>query len=704
MSPSHTTPKELEEANQALRLGEEAMAAELEAAQRLQSLSTHLIAAGDDHGLYQQMLVAALAILNADFASIQILHAERGPEGELRLLSQRGINGPAAAIWEWVRSASTSSCGLALRTRQRAVTSDIEHCDFLAGTADLETFRQTGIRAMQTTPLLSRSGALLGVFSTHWRKPHTLSASEVRSLDILARMTADLIERSQVEERLRDSEQRLQLLIENVREYALVQTDLGGCVTSWNSGAARLFGYPSAEMLGQSVSRLLTPEDRAAGVLEREISVVGDKGRNEDARWLVRCDGSRFWTRWVTESVRDKAGHLQGFASVLRDETERQRASEVVLQRQKLESVGLLAGGIAHDFNNLLTGIMGNASLIMEEMPGPSKRIKEIVRSAERAAQLTKQLLTYSGKGRGIVQDVDVSEAVSNLAGLVEFSIPKSVQLAVTVQKRLPLVQMDPSQLQQILMNLVINAGEAIGEGMPGKVAVSTSVTDIDKSFVDMLGQEVVAGRYVAIEVQDTGKGIDNQSKAKIFDPFYTTKRVGRGLGLAAVAGIVRFQRGAITLDSVPGSGSTFRILLPAMSNAEQKPEDQRADNSRGTILVVDDDGAVREFIGAVLRQEEYRVVLASHGREALTICDRENGDIHAVILDVVMPVMGAKEFLPVFGVLHPEAKVLLTSGYDEAEASQLCAAYPVTAFIQKPYTAQQLASAIRNLLGTMRL
>jgi two-component system CheB/CheR fusion protein len=702
---SHTAPKELEEASQVLRRGEQAMAAELETAQRLQSLSMHLIAAGDSQALCQQILDAALAILKADLASIQILHPKRGPEEEPRLLAYRGCNGPAAALWERDRPSSTSSCGLVLRTRQRAAIPDIEHCDFLVGTVDLETFRRTGIRAMQTTPLLSRSGAVLGVFSTHWREPHTLSASELRSLDILARMTADLIERSQAEERLRDSEQRLQLLIENVREYALVETDLSGHVTSWNSGAARLFGYPSVEMLGQSFSRLLTPEDRTAGVLEREINVVGDKGRNEDARWLVRSDGSRFWARWVTESVRDEAGHLQRLASILRDDTERQRGSEVVLQRQKLESVGLLAGGVAHDFNNLLTGIMGNASLIVEEMPpGSAKRVREIIRGAERAAQLTKQLLAYSGKGPTIIQDVDISEAVSNLGGLVEFSIPKSVQLALAVQKRLPLVRMDPGQLQQILMNLVINAGEAIGEGAPGKITVTTGVADVDKSFVDALGQEIVAGRYVVIEVQDTGSGIDDQSRAKIFDPFYTTKRLGRGLGLAAVAGIIRVQRGALTLESMPGGGSTFRIFLPVISDAVQEPEDQPVGNSRGTILIVDDEGAVREFVGTVLRQQGYRVVLASDGREALTTCDREGGDIHAVLLDVVMPVMGAKEFLPVFGVRHPEAKVLLTSGYDEAGARQLCAAYPMAAFIQKPYTAQQIASAVGKLLGTTHL
>lgn len=502
------------------------------------------------------------------------------------------------------------------------------------------------------------------------------------------------------EERLWHSEELLRLLVENVREYALVQTDLGGYVTSWNGGAARLFGYPRLEMLGQSFSRLLTPEDRAAGVLQRQFKVVGENGRSEDARWLIRSDDSRFWARCVTESFCSEAGHLQGFAMILRDETERRRASEVVLQRQRLESVGLLAGGIAHDFNNLLTAIMGNASLIVEEMPpGPAKRIKDLIRCAERAAQLTKQLLEYSSKGRTIIQDVDVSEAISNLGGLVEFSIPKSVQLAFTVQKRLPLVRMDPGQLQQILMNLVINAGEAIGEGTPGKITVTASVTDVDNSFVDALGQQIVAGRYLEVEVRDTGCGIDEQSRAEIFDPFYTTKFLGRGLGLAAVAGILRVQRGAITLDSVPGSGSTFRILLPVISSAVQEPEDQPAGSSRGTILVIDDERSVRTFIGAALRQHGYRVALASDGREGLAICDREGGDIHAVVLDVVMPVMGAKEFLPVFGARYPEAKVLLTSGYDEAGARQLCVAYPDAAFIQKPYTAQQIACAIRKLL-----
>jgi PAS domain S-box-containing protein len=692
--------KELDDANQALHVSENEIAGELEAARRLQEASTHLLGAGDGKALYAQILDAAVAALHADFASIQILHPERGPKGELRLIAHRGFSDSAARSWEWVSPSSTTSCGKTLQTGRREAIADVESCGWIAGSKNLETFRETGIRAMQTTPLLSRAGALLGVLSTHWREPHYLSPSELRSLDVLARMVADLIERSRAEERVRESEEQLRLFVENVNEYALVQTDLEGRVTSWNPGATRLFGYGSPEMVGQSFSQLLTAEDQASGVLEQEISAVGDGARNEEARWLVRRDGTRFWARWVTEPVRDKADRLLGFAKILRDETERQRASEVVLQRQKLESVGLLAGGIAHDFNNLLTGIIGNASLILEDMPGDSaKPIRDIISSGERAAELTRQLLAYSGKGQAITRKVDVSEAVNEIVGLVEFSIPKSVQLAISVQKRLPPVLIDPSQLEQVLMNLVINAGEAIGEGDAGKITVATSVADIAASFADELGQEVPPGRYVAIEVQDTGCGIDEESRGKIFDPFYTTKFVGRGLGLAAVAGIIRVQRGAVTLESDPGRGSTFRILLPVFGDAAQEPEGPAALPSRGAILVVDDEPSVREFIATVLRREGYRVLPASDGLEALAMCDRETGALDATVLDVVMPGMGAKEFLPAFRARYPAARILLTSGYSEVEARRLCAAYRGAGFIQKPYTALQLAVAIQKLL-----
>jgi signal transduction histidine kinase/CheY-like chemotaxis protein len=415
-----------------------------------------------------------------------------------------------------------------------------------------------------------------------------------------------------------------------------------------------------------------------------------------------RVDTSQEWHFSFSGTPVFEAGGRQILAVIImRDITDRKRAEERVRQSQKLESVGLLAGGIAHDFNNLLTGILGNASMALEEVngDGPAERIREVMGSAERAANLTRQLLAYSGKGQFVVRDINVSEAVNEIAGLVEFSIPKSVQVSVTVERRLPRVRMDPSQLQQILMNLVINAGEAIGEGNPGKITVGTSLADVERRFVDAAGQEVAPGRYLRVEVSDTGSGIEEEKRSKIFDPFFTTKFTGRGLGLAAVSGIVRSVKGGITVESEPGRGTTFRVYLPAADGAAESGSTKPGVEGGATILVVDDEAAVRNFIGAVLRKKGYRVLMAADGREALAVFEREGDSVAAVVLDVIMPVMGGNDAMTKLKAVRPELKVLLTSGYSESEARRLCATYPGAAFIQKPYTAQQVMQAVEGLL-----
>ncbi len=433
-------------------------------------------------------------------------------------------------------------------------------------------------------------------------------------------------------------------------------------------------------------------ERPVARVLRGEsLGEVEMKGRRVDT-------GQEWHFSFSGEPVFEPDGRQALAVIIMRDITDRKRAEERARQSQKLESVGLLAGGIAHDFNNLLTGILGNASMALEDVEGAAAgRIREAIGSAERAANLTRQLLAYSGKGQFIVRDINVSEAVNEIAGLVEFSIPKSAQLSVNVQRRLPLVRMDPSQLQQVLMNLVINAGEAIGEGNAGKITVATSMTDVEQRFVDAAGEEVAPGRYVCVEVSDTGSGIDDGQRSRIFDPFFTTKFTGRGMGVAAVAGIVRSQKGGITVESKPGNGARFVVYLPASDGWVESAEGA---GGRSTILVVDDEAAVRSFIGAALRREGYRVVSAADGREALAVMQREGEAIKAVVLDVIMPVMGGNDALPKMLEMRPDLKVLLTSGYSESEARRLCATYPGAAFIQKPYTAKTVVEALEGVVG----
>ncbi len=536
---------------------------ESEVSSRLQEVSTRILVAGDARSLYDLIVETASSTLNADFATLHMLHPERGDEGELRLLASCGFCGAVVERFKWICASSSVFRSVASDTPRRTVIPDVEECGPLAGTGELEALRDAGIRSLQGTPLLSRSGSVVGALSTYWPVKHELSEAEGRNIDLLARMAADVIETLQAEDRVRDSEQRLRLFVENVRQYALIQADPAGRIASWNPGAERLFGYRSTEMLGQPLSALLTPEDRVSGVLERELATVRTAGRYEDERWLVRRDGTRFWCRCITEPEFDGVGHLRGFAKVISDETQRRQDAEVLLQRQKLESIGVLAGGIAHDFNNLLTGIIGHASLMLDEYPPVAdRRLKQVIQAAERAAALTRQLLAYSGRGGSVPLELNVATAIREIAGLVRPAVSDTILVCIQIEEPLPSVRMDPGQFQQLIVNLMMNAAEAIGEG-PGEVAIDAHLVEVEKVFVCVLGREVAPGRYLAIEVRDTGSGVDEEVHSRIFDPFFTTKFAGRGLGLAAVAGIVRAQNGAVTFESDPGKGSTFRILLP---------------------------------------------------------------------------------------------------------------------------------------------
>jgi PAS domain S-box-containing protein len=513
---------------------------------------------------------------------------------------------------------------------------------------------------------------------------------------------SDITERKQAEEALREGERRWRELADSMPQ--LVWTaDETGAVTYVSRRWSEQIGLPTEQCLGDAWIQVLHPEDvnRTLSYWRRCV----ETGEHYQIEFRIRVSSLEYrWFLVRAVPIRDGQGRITHWLGTATDIDDLKRAEDRLRQAQKLESVGLLAGGIAHDFNNLLTSIMGNASLVLKDVSDRSaEQVKAIIGNADRAAHLTRQLLAYSGKGQFILRDLDVSQVVSEMGELLQLSIPKSVDLAMHVRSRLPLVRMDPGQLQQILINLVVNAGEAIGEGNPGKIAVATSMTDIEKPFVDPIGEEVAAGRYVSIEVSDTGAGIEERERSRIFDPFFTTKFQGRGLGLAAVAGILRSQKGGIKVESAPGRGSSFQVLLPPAARHPEGTEKRPGGEGRTTVLVVDDEPSVRDFISAVLRQQGYRVLTASDGQDALAVCGRESGEIDGAVLDVVMPRMGADDFLPTIKRRLPKMKVLLTSGYGESEARRLCTAYADAAFIQKPYTAEQLAKAMDELLGTAR-
>jgi PAS domain S-box-containing protein len=496
----------------------------------------------------------------------------------------------------------------------------------------------------------------------------------------------------------RDSEQaltaKLHAIVES-SEDAIVSKDLGGVIQSWNNAAERIFGYTAQQMLGNTMAPLLPPDrvEEEAGIIER-IRFGGKVNHFETVR--IRKDGKHINVSLTISPICDEAGKVVGASHIARDITEQKHMEEQMRQTQKLESLGVLAGGLAHDFNNLLTGIMGNASLALEEAKNSAdlnEHIGEILRSSERAALLVRQMLAYAGKGHHLIEPLDVSQQISEIVPLIRTSVPRSVQLDLQLIPDSARVDADRSQLQQLIMNLVINAAEAIGE-QPGTVTIATSHTQINDEA------------QVVLTITDTGCGMDEATKSQMFDPFFTTKFTGRGLGLAAVMGIIRTHRGNISVDSAPRQGTTVTVVLPASATltpaaGPEEPVDLRGS---GHILVVDDEDLVRNLAKFTLERFGYTTELADNGEEGLNIFSARPGEFAAVILDLTMPIMGGEEMLKRIRQIRPDVPVLLSSGFSEIDALRRFHDRGLAGFLQKPYTATALGRKLKQALRTSKV
>jgi nitrogen-specific signal transduction histidine kinase len=390
-----------------------------------------------------------------------------------------------------------------------------------------------------------------------------------------------------------------------------------------------------------------------------------------------------------------------------REEEERQAFQAKLQHAQKLESLGVLAGGIAHDFNNLLMAILGNADLALEllspESPG-REYVEKIETTAQRAAGLTNQMLAYSGKGRFLIQSIQLDRLVGEMAHLLETVISKKAELRMKFEPDLPAVEADASQVRQIVMNLITNGSEALGDAN-GQLTIATGTVEADRAYLSRcyLGDEVSDGTYVFLEVSDTGEGMDEETRKKIFDPFFTTKFTGRGLGLAAVLGIVRGHNGTINVYSEPGLGSSFKVLLPA---SERKVDDRPETPARtegtlegATILVVEDDAAVLDVTSLMLEKAGFRVLTATNGQEGVDLFRLYKDDIGLVVLDMTMPVMDGEEAFRGMRDIDPGVRVLLSSGYNEQDATNRFAGKGLAGFIQKPYRSVDLLNRVREIL-----
>ncbi|HWR52951.1 MAG TPA: PocR ligand-binding domain-containing protein [Bryobacteraceae bacterium] len=525
-------------------------------------------------------------------------------------------------------------------------------------------------------------------------------------------MVQDITESRQAEQELQQAFQQRRLALE-AAEMGAWDFRLDTGEVCWDQRARDMFGVAAGDQIKytEAISRI-HPEDRPITdqAVKEAIAGAGGGAYHREFR-VVWPDASVHWVASLGRVYFEGQGQERRavrFIGANMDITERKRAEENLRQAQKLESIGLLAGGIAHDFNNLLVGVIGNASLAQDMIPSGSpalKVLKRIIEAGEHAANLTRQMLAYAGKGRFVLEPVNLSELVRSTRALLQSSISKKITWQFHLESVIPAVESDPGQMQQVLMNLVFNAGEAIGTAS-GVISIETGERTVDAAYItrELDGWAVEPGRYVFLYVSDTGCGMDQATMAKVFDPFFTTKFQGRGLGLAAVAGIVRAHKGAIRVDTAPGCGSRFQVFFPVATSAvvtRARVSEEKVDlGGQGTVLVVDDEKFVRDLAKCSLERRGYEVLLAENGPAAIDAVRLDQDRIRLVVLDLSMPGMSGEETLPRLRELKPDLEVIVSSGFSQAEALRPFQDTRVSGFIQKPYTVQELARQVKLVLA----
>ncbi len=527
-----------------------------------------------------------------------------------------------------------------------------------------------------------------------------------------AKITRDMTREREARQALIESERRFRFLVEGVIDYALYMLDPNGIVTNWNAGAEKIKGYTAQEIVGQHFSLFYTAVDRATGTPLTALTVAAAEGRYESEGWRVRKDGSQFWANVVIDAIHDEARTLVGFAKITRDITDKKRAEsalrksqEQMAQAQKMEALGQLTGGVAHDFNNLLMIVSGQAQLIrrkIEDDPGLRRSLDAIITAADRGTELTRQLLSFARRQRLQTTVAPFAERMGGIRELVSTSLPATVVLEINTPDTLWSVEADQGELDLALLNLAVNARDAMPSG--GLLTISAENVCLEEGSLSGL-----KGEFVAVTVSDTGTGIPPDILGRIFEPFFTTKEVNRGtgLGLSQVFGFAKQAGGDMTVTSELGVGTQFVIYLPRSAGdrtySARKPvetQDGATEKHGDSVLLVEDNPEVAEVATAMLEQLGHRVQVVGSAAAALCILrDGEHPDL--VFSDIVMAGdIDGVGLARLVAQQYPELPVLLATGYSLA-AEKLAGEFPI---MRKPYSVNELDRALNALLAGRRM
>jgi len=515
-----------------------------------------------------------------------------------------------------------------------------------------------------------------------------------------AKITRDITERKANEEALRESEDRFRLLVQGVTDYAIYMISPTGVITNWNAGAERIKGYKRDEIVGSNVAVFYTEEDRAKDMPAQTLATAATEGRFEQESWRVRRDGTRFWAHVVVDAIRDEAGKLLGFAKVTRDITERKQAAEALeranaalFQSQKMEAIGQLTGGIAHDFNNLLAVISSSLDVLSTraQKHADTKVLEAMRRAVERGALMTQQLLSFARQQPLKVEKYDLNSAISSFEPVLRRAGNSAIEMDIRLGPHAKTVSLDVARFEAALLNLVVNARDA----MPGGGKLAVVVENVELGAVEV--GNLAPGAYVRVSVSDTGSGMPPAVVARAFEPFFTAKEVGKGtgLGLSQVYGFIAQSGGDVVIDSEEGTGSTVSMYLPVV---EGVPDDRIVASNDGvdTVLIVEDEPDVLDVAGQLFRSIGYEVTTATNGIEAMGILERRT-DIDLLFTDVVMPKgMNGIQLARSARELRPGLRVIVASGYPIPALREQYGRIEDFAFVNKPYRLAELVKALK--------